>query len=401
MKKNSKDTAESADNGTRVIAGAEMDDDLTTLTGQEHKHIVVTDLELKADDSDDFPSGGIIGHANVFNNIDRQGDVVRPGAFTRTVKAFNDAKIKNMPLIDNHRMFSGTSAVVGRVISLEEDSKGLAFRAMFSSVPEAQVVRTKIKEGILNSLSIGFVVVKDRQTNDGKTRTPIRELLEIKLMEISVVVFPANEKAHISVVKNASVNSFELCDDHERAFDECLATKRWIDRVADGNSNLGSWSDEQWVFFASGFAHVDLSQPTRGDAFAGLLLDVIEGEPLLIKAACATATGEKAEEALAMFGGEQNPDTANTSDLAANDDNSASTASEGSSPVDVEETKDDAETDIESAASGAAAIAAETKAREDSARIVAEEIEVEQVAKQVQLIRAKVRNMRLRRKRKA
>ena len=147
-------------------------------------------IELKA-----TAGGEIEGYANVSGVRDRQNEIVVGGAFKDTVAAFKAGKRK-IPLMDNHRIFGGTDAVIGKVTELKEDATGLWFKAILASTQAAQDVRAKIGEGMLDSLSIGYAVLQDEARRDG-----VRLLKKLDLKEISVVVFPANESARITGVK--------------------------------------------------------------------------------------------------------------------------------------------------------------------------------------------------------
>ena len=140
--------------------------------------------------------GGFIeGHANVFNVVDRQKEVVLPGAFAESVSLFKKGKLA-IPLLDNHRVFAGTDAIVGKVTELREDKIGLYFKARLSETALAQEIRQKLKEGLLDSLSIGYAIAQDEVRRDG-----VRLLKKLHLREISVVIFPANEDAKVTGVK--------------------------------------------------------------------------------------------------------------------------------------------------------------------------------------------------------
>ena len=159
------------------------------------KSIRLTDVEMKVDSA--FPGGTIEGLAAHGGNVDQQGERIMPGAFRKTIETFRKSK-RILPLLDNHRVMDGTDAVIGRVIELEERKNGsLFFKAFFSGVEAAQAVRQKIKEKVLDSLSIGFHL-KDKRTRADR----VVELLEIQLREISVTPFPANQLATVTGVKS-------------------------------------------------------------------------------------------------------------------------------------------------------------------------------------------------------
>ncbi len=263
--------------GSMFIVEDDFDKQLTQVEGHQRKQMVMEGMHLKVNMSDkEFPGGTVEGFANAFNNVDFQGEVVKPGAFKRTIQAFRKSK-KGLPFMDNHRIFGGTDSVIGRVFELREESKGLFFKAFFSSSPAAQIVRTKIHENILDSLSIGFNIVKRKVLKDG-----VVELLELKLREISVVVFPANELATVSDVKQA-ISRIGICEDITREFDDALAAKRWADYCGTGRPMV-SWGDLEWTKYTGGFALVDMDAATRDKSFRCPVVDVIEGEPCIVYA---------------------------------------------------------------------------------------------------------------------
>jgi HK97 family phage prohead protease len=147
-------------------------------------------IEWKAADD-----GTLEGWASTFGNVDLGSDVVVKGAFKNTIP---DVKANGIPLLADH--VASTASVLGTIFDAQETDKGLRIKARFSSAPSAQDVRTKLLEGHLKSLSIGYEATKYSFTEvDGKT---VRNLDEVKLWETSVVVFPMNPEATISRVKS-------------------------------------------------------------------------------------------------------------------------------------------------------------------------------------------------------
>jgi len=168
----------------------------------QHKDLEKTLIDLKADDKG---SGGTItGYGNVFNVVDRAKELTLPGAFAESIKAFNRGE-REIPLLDAHQMYGGTSAVIGKITSLKEDKYGLLFTAALSSTALSQEIRTKVREGLLKSLSIGYRIVLDQLRTDG-----VRLLKTLDLREISVVIFPANEQSTITGVKNLALSQAKI-----------------------------------------------------------------------------------------------------------------------------------------------------------------------------------------------
>ena len=139
--------------------------------------------------------GILVGYASTFGNVDRGGDVVVKGAFLRTIEKI---KANGIPLLADHS--ASTASVLGTIFDAKEDDKGLLIKARFSSAPSAQEVRTKLVEGHLSRLSIGYETLDEAwEDRDGRR---VRLLKEIKLWETSVVVFPMNQQAAVSSVKS-------------------------------------------------------------------------------------------------------------------------------------------------------------------------------------------------------
>ena len=165
------------------------------LNFMEYKFVKPQKTQLKIIDIEDGV-GYIEGYASVFGNVDHDGEVIEKGAFTKTLlEGLPSRKIK---LVDFHNAWLDSDYIIGVVEEANEDEHGLWFKARFSSVRRAQDVRTKIKEGILEALSIGYEVVKDRFDREAG----IRYLTELKLFEISVVSWGANPLATINNSKS-------------------------------------------------------------------------------------------------------------------------------------------------------------------------------------------------------
>jgi len=149
-------------------------------------------IEWKASTDD---AGTLEGYASTFGNVDLGDDVVEKGAFRKTIARI---KSEGIPLLADH--VASVASVLGTIFDAAEDDKGLKIKARFSSAPSAQDVRTKLIEGHLGKMSIGYEPTKYAfEDRDGKT---VRLLQEIKLWETSVVVFPMNPEATVGRVKS-------------------------------------------------------------------------------------------------------------------------------------------------------------------------------------------------------
>lgn len=143
----------------------------------------------------------ISGYGAVFNNEDQGGDIILPGAFKKSLAAWT--KRKDMPAM---LMGHITDQVIGRWEEVTEDDRGLKVSGtIFGDLPQGAVASTLIKRKAVRGLSIGY-----RTTDaDINSKTGVRSIKELELWEISPVLFPMNQKAGITQVKN----EFQLPDD--------------------------------------------------------------------------------------------------------------------------------------------------------------------------------------------
>jgi uncharacterized protein len=149
-------------------------------------------LEIKSFDE----KGLFSGFASVYNNVDRGGDVVSPGAFQKTLQSRGG----EVPILFSH----DTHRPVG-IGKVEDSAKGLIIHGRLTmAVPDAQATYALMKDGVLRGLSIGYSSVRDEVQNG------VRYLREIKLFEVSLCVFPMNEAATVTTVKAA--DAVQLAD---------------------------------------------------------------------------------------------------------------------------------------------------------------------------------------------
>lgn len=143
-------------------------------------------LSLEAKAADD---GLFAGYGAVFGNIDSDKDLIVPGAFKRTME-----KGSNVRLLWQHRR----DEVIGKWVSMREDSNGLYMEGKFTKgVQKADEAYLLMKDGAIDGLSIGYDVPKDGFERKGD----VRYLKHLNLHEVSVVTFPANDRARVSGVK--------------------------------------------------------------------------------------------------------------------------------------------------------------------------------------------------------
>jgi len=165
-------------------------------------------LTRQTDDGDGLT---LEGYAAVFNettSIDSwEGEFdeqIAPGAFRKTLK-------ERTPVLQfdhgSHPMVG--QIPIGAVDEIREDRRGLFVRGVLHDNWLIQPVRDAIASGSIAGMSFRFGVVKDEWDHDAEP--PLRTLHEVRLHEVSPVVWPAYEATTVGVRSKVR----EVLDDPE------------------------------------------------------------------------------------------------------------------------------------------------------------------------------------------
>lgn len=143
--------------------------------------------------------GKIEGYASIFGNVDSYGDRVVRGAFTSSIKRYS-AESRMPAMLWQHKI----DEPIGRWTEMHEDDVGLWMAGEFNlKTSRGKDAYQHTAAGDVNGLSIGYETV--RSIPNGA----VRDLLELRLMETSIVTFPANPKTRITGVKAESPTDIE------------------------------------------------------------------------------------------------------------------------------------------------------------------------------------------------
>ncbi len=155
-------------------------------TEHDSKHFNCA-LSLKQLDEE----GEFAGYASIFDTVDGQKDIIRPGAFSRTL----GEKSHNIKLLWQHK----ADEPIGVLNRIREDVKGLYVEGrLLLDVQRAREAYALLKSGAINGLSIGYSVREFEFDSDSGIRT----ISDMDLWEVSLVTFPANSEAGITAVKD-------------------------------------------------------------------------------------------------------------------------------------------------------------------------------------------------------
>jgi HK97 family phage prohead protease len=147
-------------------------------------------------------TGAFVGYGSVFGNIDSYGEVVEPGAFKKSLIAHK--KAKTFPkMFWQHR----ADEPLGRWTSMVEDDVGLLCTGQLNmAVTRAKEARAHLADGDIDGLSIGYREVKVEEPTDAETP---RKLLQLNLLEVSIVSLGANQLARVQEVKSQAADRLE------------------------------------------------------------------------------------------------------------------------------------------------------------------------------------------------
>lgn len=140
-------------------------------------------LELKALDE----TGVFEGRLAVYGNVDEGGDVIEPGAFTKTLKEGGGT----VPLLWAH----DTREPIGSLTLTDSPTALLARGKLVLSVGKAKEVYDLMRAGVVRGLSIGYRTIKAQMAGD------VRRLKELRLFEGSLTPVPMNGEALVTAVK--------------------------------------------------------------------------------------------------------------------------------------------------------------------------------------------------------
>lgn len=138
--------------------------------------------------------GVFTGYASVFGELDQQNDIVAAGAFQRSLTQWKQ-KGGAPALLWMH----DPTQPIGLWLSIAEDQNGLAVEGRLAlRTQKGAEAYELLKMGAITGLSIGYRVVSSRVDSARKAKI----LTDVDLFEISLVTFPANEKARVDDVKS-------------------------------------------------------------------------------------------------------------------------------------------------------------------------------------------------------
>lgn len=237
----------------------------------------------------------IRGHAAVFNELSEDfgnwRERILPGAFTKTLK---EADVRSLFNHDSNLILGRTKS---GTLRLQEDETGLVFEVDPPDTTYANDLLVSIGRGDIDQASFAFQVVKDRMSTNAEET--VRELLEVRLFDVSPVTFPAYPQTDVSLrdaltaAGEALRRSLEIFQgeaekrgptpfqdlplaDRERPWDGPGATQgvqTWASSDGSGDKDTIDWAKLRKAFF-----WYDAENAENLGSYKLIFADVIDGE---------------------------------------------------------------------------------------------------------------------------
>lgn len=160
------------------------------------KGIKTVGLAVKAAGPDDsLEDGQFVGYASVFGNVDSYGDIVEPGAFTKSLSKWTEGA-DTLSCLWAHDMTDPFSNI-GEVLEAKEDDHGLLVKVQLDlDNPKALQIYRLAKGRRLSQMSFAYDVVEGEKGADGY------HLKELDLFEVSIVPIGANSLTDVVAIKS-------------------------------------------------------------------------------------------------------------------------------------------------------------------------------------------------------
>ena len=184
----------------------------------------------------DRKQGIVTGYFSAFDNVDSDNDIMRRGAFKRSIEEwYPKGRIK-------HLMNHNPSQPLGTLQVLKEDDYGLYYESKVGTHNLSQDFIKMVESGLIKEHSIGFSVVRENKSNGGPN-----EILDVKLYEgSSLTAWGANEMTPMLGLKTAydikdRIKTFEKfvrnTDASDEAIEACLIEIKQLYQVIETMSS--------------------------------------------------------------------------------------------------------------------------------------------------------------------
>lgn len=150
------------------------------------------------------------------------------------LSGLDPATLAGLPVLDGHRQ-NGSENVVGSILSARREAEGIVATIQLSAADDVRNAVTKIAEGSLKGVSIGYSATSRSEGVDPATgRRTVT--IKPKILEVSIVPIPADSAATIRS---------EAMPDVITPDEETIQHRAAVRELARANGLTPQWADEQ------------------------------------------------------------------------------------------------------------------------------------------------------------
>lgn len=178
----------------------------------------------------DMKQGIVSGYFAVFGNKDLDGDVIEPGAFTKTIQERGPAGKQLIKYLLDH----DKTKVVGKIGQLYEDQKGLRYEAKIGSHAAGQDFQKMIESELINQHSFGFRTIKEMYDDQAKANL----IKEVMMYEGSAVQFLGANPETTFIDLKSEADAFEYLTRLEKFVKTSDATDETLEKLENQLKSL-------------------------------------------------------------------------------------------------------------------------------------------------------------------
>jgi hypothetical protein len=178
----------------------------------------------------DMKQGIVSGYFAVFGNKDLDGDIIEPGAFSKTVMERGPQGKQLIKYLLDH----DKNKVVAKITNLYEDQKGLRYEAKIGSHAAGQDFQKMIESELINQHSFGFRTIKEMYDQQSKANL----IKEVMMYEGSAVQFLGANPETTFIDLKSEADAFEYLARLEKFVKTSDATDELIEKLENQLKSL-------------------------------------------------------------------------------------------------------------------------------------------------------------------
>jgi HK97 family phage prohead protease len=178
----------------------------------------------------DMKQGIVSGYFAVFGNKDLDGDIIEPGAFTKTIQERGPQGKQLIKYLLDH----DKTKVVGKINELYEDQIGLKYVSKIGSHNMGQDFQKMVESDLINQHSFGFRTIKEMYDNQSKAN----RIKEVMMYEGSAVQFLGANPETTFIDLKSEADAFEYLTRLEKFVKTSDATDETLEKLENQLKSL-------------------------------------------------------------------------------------------------------------------------------------------------------------------